>query len=70
MYEDMGALFFDADSDGDADLYVASGSVECEPDDEVLQDRLYINDGKGLLTKAPDGIIPSIRQSSSIVAAA
>ena len=69
MYEDMGALFFDADSDGDADLYVASGSVECEPNDEVLQDRLYINDGKGSLTKAPDGIIPSIHQSSSIVAA-
>jgi hypothetical protein len=68
--EDMGALFFDADGDGDLDLYVVSGGVECEPGDPVLRDRLYLNDGKGNFTKAPGGALPDLRDSGSVVAAA
>lgn len=45
--EDLGALWFEADGDGDADLLVVSGSVECEPGDADLVDRLYLNDGTG-----------------------
>lgn len=69
-YEDMGMLFFDADSDGDLDLYVVSGSIECEPGAEVLQDRLYLNDGKGDFSRAPLGVLPELRQSGSVVAGA
>ncbi len=70
VMEDMGAAFLDIDSDGDLDLYVASGSIECEPGDEVLRDRVYLNNGKGEFSRAPEGTLPDIRESSSVVAAA
>lgn len=50
--EDADAVFFDANGDGFTDLYVASGGYGTyAADDALLQDRLYINDGKGHLTK-------------------
>ena len=68
--EDMGSLFIDFDRDGDLDLYVVSGGVECEPGDALLRDRLYINDGIGNFEKGPSDMLPDIRSSGSVVAAA
>lgn len=46
--EDSDALIFDANLDGLMDIYVASGGYgDLSKDDERLQDRLYLNDGKG-----------------------
>ncbi len=68
--EDMGALFFDADSDGDQDLFVVSGGVEIPPGLPFLSDRLYINDGTGNFASAPRGSLPRATDSGSVVCAA
>ncbi len=50
--EDTDAAFFDADGDHDLDLYVASGGSESN----LLEDRLYLNDGKGNFKKSEDAL--------------
>lgn len=67
--ENMGALFFDADRDGDMDLYVANGSYEYDEGDILLQDRLYVNGGTGIFEKA-DEALPDFRDSGSCVVGA
>lgn len=49
--EQLGVLFFDADGDNDADLYMATGGSEFSPEDPLLNDLLFTNDGKGNFLK-------------------
>ena len=65
--EDTAAGFFDADGDGDPDLYVGSGGNDKESESDLLRDRLYINNGKGAFEKAVDAI-PDFRYNTSVVA--
>lgn len=53
------AVFFDSDSDGDMDLYVANGGKTFSEFAPELHDILYINDGKGNYTKSPALPFPS-----------
>ncbi|MET3608645.1 hypothetical protein ABIC74_002502 [Mucilaginibacter rubeus] len=67
--EDTDCLFFDADGDGDQDLYVCSGGNEFSANSTDLIDRLYIN-GKGNFSKSQQ-VLPSFQfESSSCVTAA
>ena len=63
-YEDGGAVFFDAEGDGDMDLIVTSGSNEYEQGSPLYQDRLYINNGQGSFSRAKS--FPKISESTSV----
>ena len=52
----------DSTASGDPDLYVVSGGVECAPGAASLRDRLYLNNGTGVFTGAPDSALPDLRE--------
>ncbi|MBS1598367.1 MAG: VCBS repeat-containing protein [Bacteroidetes bacterium] len=69
MSDNMGAIFFDADNDGDLDLYVASGGSSAQTkDNPIYRHHLYLNDGKGNFTVSNAAIPSIITPASSVVA--
>lgn len=67
--DNMGALFFDADGDGDNDLYIASGGAAEKKSAIGFAHHFYVNDGKGNFSQN-DSAIPAIQTSASGVSAA
>ena len=63
--EDMSILWIDVDSDGDLDLFVASGTSEYAEGDPRQRDRFYLNDGKGAFTNAGKDTLPAASRYSS-----
>lgn len=46
-YQDISAILFDLEGDGDLDLYVSSGHANLLDKSAGSEDRLYLNDGNG-----------------------
>jgi len=65
--EDVDAAFFDADQDGDKDLYIVRAGNEEFLGSPILSDRLLINDGHGHFEKSGQGAIPFLAQNGSCV---
>jgi len=65
--EETDCAMFDADGDGDQDLYVACGSNEFPESSSALIDRLYLNDGKGHFVKSPQVLPAGKYESTSCV---
>ncbi|MEZ4995815.1 MAG: VCBS repeat-containing protein, partial [Saprospiraceae bacterium] len=69
LEEETGSLLFDADGDGDLDLYLVRGSAQFKAGSELYKDVLYLNDGKGEFTLTT-GALPEITANGSCVKAA
>lgn len=62
--EESDCAFFDADGDGDLDLYVACGGSELPSSSSALADKLYLNQGNGSFFKSGQ-VLPAGRYESS-----
>jgi hypothetical protein len=67
--DDLGILLFDADGDGDPDLYIASGGNENKANSGNYQDRFYINDGKGNFKADPEALPKNLTSKLCVRAA-
>lgn len=67
-YEDVEAIWADVNNDTHTDLIIASGGNEYFGKDYHLLSRVYLNDGKGNLTRKPDAIT-NIFETAGCIAA-
>lgn len=63
--EHVAAHLFDADQDGDLDLYLASGGVEITEFSPLLHDYLLFNDGRGNFSR-PQQLFPNEMKMSTL----
>jgi len=56
-YEDTDAIAFDIDNDGDLDIYALSGGNDYNNGHALLEDRVYLNNGRGDFSKLNSRLI-------------
>ena len=66
VYEDVDACFTDVNNDGFKDIVIASGGNEFYSADEWMQPRIYLNNGKGNLTKS-ENAFPGVYATQSCI---
>ncbi len=66
VFEDTASAFFDADGDGDLDLYVGSGGNEEYENFNLLTDRIYFNNGRGFFERNKEAL-PVFQYNTSVV---
>ncbi|MBX2843595.1 MAG: VCBS repeat-containing protein, partial [Flammeovirgaceae bacterium] len=67
-YEDVAAEFFDADNDGDLDLFIGSGGYDLSINNARYSDRLYLNNGSGEFEKSI-AVMPELNNNTSCATA-
>jgi enediyne biosynthesis protein E4 len=65
-FEDTACRFFDADGDGDLDLYVGSGGNFNAAGERENQDRLFFNNGKGNFSMQ-SGSLPTNGMNTAVI---
>jgi hypothetical protein len=67
-FEDISAVFFDADGDGDQDLMLGAGGNNRPSFSKEMQNRLYMNDGKGRFSLSPTALPKNMGNTSVLLA--
>lgn len=67
-FEDISAVFFDADGDGDQDLMLGAGGNNRPSFSKEMQNRLYLNDGKGRFSLSPNALPKNMGNTSVLLA--
>ena len=67
MWEAVDAIWVDVNNDKAPDLVIATGGNEYYGQDEHLQPLLYLNDGKGKLTKSTNAFPPIFTTQSKVL---
>jgi len=64
--QDMGITLFDADGDGDLDIFISRGGYENKTGSEAYQDVFYVNNGKGDFQISPSAIPANLTSKSCV----
>lgn len=67
-FEDVAAVFFDADADGDLDLIVGAGGNNHAAGSKLLELRVFLNNGKGVFSLSPHSV-PGNKANTSVIIA-